>query len=457
MFSFASVWLITHYLGTEGYGGVVAIIAASQVAQIFVNWTCISLSRYGVEEFVGSGRITDSFWARTAIFLPNTLLLLVFGSLWLPILSGWLKLPPEAIWFVAAHFVASAVWLHIQYTMQASKLPRLQGVMLAVERMLIFAGLGGLILAGRLDGLTAISAYIAAPVIMTVTGLFVIRGLFSWRIRINSDSVKSLLKFSLPLIPYSLIGYFSTNYLDAIFISQYLTKSDLGIYSVAYQMNGILMQFPLLAGSLLLPLFVTLQTGGNNERVMIYMERVLPLLTFIGGLGGICAALAMKFFIPLVFGQQVDQAVIIFWILISSAVLAIPTVIGFAPYTNVISATYIASIVASVAASVNLLANYVLIPRYGLKGCAWATVLAYGAGVLVVIAIGRFRFSLRHIWTIPAFIPALTASVYASWTGDLITAFLLAIAAVFVIVLIWRKPVLDGVRILRDYRSFAAG
>ena len=34
-FSFGAVWLITRHLGSEGYGGIVAIIAASQVATGF--------------------------------------------------------------------------------------------------------------------------------------------------------------------------------------------------------------------------------------------------------------------------------------------------------------------------------------------------------------------------------------------------------------------------------------
>ena len=41
-FSFASVWLITRYLGAQGYGGIVAVIAASQVAQVLINWTSMS-------------------------------------------------------------------------------------------------------------------------------------------------------------------------------------------------------------------------------------------------------------------------------------------------------------------------------------------------------------------------------------------------------------------------------
>ncbi len=457
LFSFASVWLVTRYLGTEGYGGVVAVIAASQVVLIFVNWTGVSLTRFGVEEFVETGRITDSFWARTAILIPNTLILLVFGVLWLPLLASGLKLPHDAMWYVAAHFAATAFSLHIQNAVQAAKLPQLQGVLLAVERILIFAVLGILLAAGRLDGMTAVAAYIAAPAVVGVAGLFAIRRMFSWRISIKIESIKRLLRFSVPLIPYSLIGYFSTNYLDAIFISQYLSKSDLGVYSVSYQMNGILMQFPLLAGTLLLPMFVTLRSGAKNSRVTSYIEDLLPLLTFVGGLVGVCAGVAIRFIIPQVLGLQADQSVIIFWILMSSAVAAIPTVIGFAPYINAVSATYIASLLALVAASVNFAANYLLIPQYGLKGCAWATVISYIATLLAVVLIGHFKFSLRHRWTIPALLPTLTASGYASLTGDLLTAVILAIGVSFVIVLIWRKALADGINMLKNYRNFVAG
>lgn len=453
-FSFASVWLVTKYLGTDGYGGVVAVIAASQIAQIFVNWTGISLARYGVEEFVESGKITNSFWARSALFLPNTLILLLCGPLWLPVVAGWLKLPPGAVWFVAAHFAVSAVWLHIQQAMQAAKLPRRQGVMLAIERVLIFVGLAALVGAGRLDGMTAIAAYIAPPALMAIAGLVAIRKVFSWRMSVDTAVITKLLKFSLPLIPYSLIGYFSTNYLDAIFISQYLSRGDLGVYSVAYQINGILLQFPLLAGTLLLPLFVTLRSSGKADRVTTYMEDLLPLLTFLGGLVAICSALVLTYLIPIVFGQQAEASVIVFWILISSAVLTIPTIVGFAPFTNAVSATYVASLLALVSSLVNLGANYVLIPRYGLKGCAWATVMAYGASVLVAIIIGRVKFSLRHRWTIAAFIPVLTASAYASMTGVYLVSFVLAIGIAALVALVWHRALARGVRMLMDYRAF---
>ena len=44
LLSFAAVWLATRLLGSSGYGGVVAIVAASQaIGQLAVNWTAVSL------------------------------------------------------------------------------------------------------------------------------------------------------------------------------------------------------------------------------------------------------------------------------------------------------------------------------------------------------------------------------------------------------------------------------
>lgn len=91
-----------------------------------------------------------------------------------------------------------------------------------------------------------------------------------------------------------------------------------------------------------------------------------------------------------------------------------------------------------------LVANYLLIPRYGIKGCAWATVFAYAASVLVFMAFGHFRFSLPPL---PAFIPPLTASIYASVTDDRVTASILAFAAAVLLSFLFggnRWPMVSG-------------
>lgn len=452
-FSFASVWLMTRYLGTEGYGSVVAVIAAAQVAQIFVNWTCVALARYGIEEFVESASINKTFWARTLIFVPNMIIVLAFSFLWLPLLSGWLKLPPGDAWFVVAYFVALALWLHVQHALQGAKLPQVQGVLLTVERILVFSALLILLWFGALTYLSAMTAYIVSPLLMVVVGLFQLRRFISRRIEFDFSWLKEMMKFSLPLIPFYFVGYFSSNYLDAIFITQYLSKSDLGIYSVAYQINGIFLQFPVLANTLLLPLFVTLKTTGEIAKIKMYIQDVVPVLTLIGGLGIICAVFLTSLFLPFAFGQTASEIMPVLLVLSLSVVLAVPVLTGYIPYFNAFSASYIGTINAIATSLVNLTANFILIPPYGLKGSAWATVLSYGTGSLITLIIVSWKFKVKHKWTIPALIPAIAGTVYAAWSENLFYANLLVLILTVGIFLWYRESFTQSIALLKNYRK----
>src|SRR5262249_20653151 len=70
--AFAATWLATRVLGVGGYGGLAAILAASQITgQIVLEWSSVSLWRYGCEEFVQTGRITAAFWTRLMVLGAN--------------------------------------------------------------------------------------------------------------------------------------------------------------------------------------------------------------------------------------------------------------------------------------------------------------------------------------------------------------------------------------------------
>lgn len=454
IFSFASVWIVTRYLGTEGYGKIVAVIAAAQVAQIFTSWTGVALARYGVEEFVADGQINKSFWARSLILLPNTLLVLGLSFLWLPLLSNWLKLSPEIGWVVLAYFVVMAFWIHIQQALQGAKLPHLQGILLAIERISTFLILVSLVATDKLTYISAILAYIISPFLLSIIGLFQLRTFISWRIELDFGWLKKILKFSIPLIPFSLVGYLSTNYLDAIFISQYLSKSDLGVYSVAYQINGIFLQFAVLAGSLLMPLFVTLKTNDDVSKMNRYTEDLIPILTLLTGFFVLPVILILSFVLPFFFDQSSSEILPVLLILTLSTILAIPGLIGYIPYFNSFSATYIGMISAIISSVVNVVANFVLIPRFGLKGSAWATVLAYGTSFFVILMIVNRQFSLNNKWTIQALVPTIVGIVYYSFLDNFYMAFILVITLDAMIIFIYRKSFSKGIDLIKNYRSF---
>ncbi len=454
LFSFAGVWLATRFLGPSGYGWIVGIIAASQaIAQLTVNWTAVSVSRFGVEEFVQNGVIAKAFWTRFWTFTPNVLLVLLTSPLWLPFMSSLLKLPPQAYFLIIGNFLATSLWIHIQQALQGAKLLRLQAGLLTIERILIFAfiavaGLGGL------SSLTPYAlAYILSPLIVGAIGLWQLRTLVFPIQSLDGVLLSRMLRFSLPMLPASFVGYLSTSYLDAFFITQYLSGADLAVYAVASQLSGMALQLPLLAGSVLMPLFVTLQVDDQERRAKRFVSDVVPVLTFLWGFACASAAVMGSYILPLIFGPAFRQLDSLLWPLLTAAALVAPVLMGYAPFSSSKSVTYIAMIGAVVGALVNVFLNFLLIPPLGLLGCAWATTLAYGMNTIIVVLLVHLRLEVAKTWIMWSCVPTVFGAIYASWFGVNLRALLATIVADIILILIYRKSIVAGLGILSNYRN----
>lgn len=411
--AFASVWLITRpqYLGKEGYGGIMSVIVASQVALVFVNWTAISVIRFGIDEFVETASVARTFWTRFLILAINLVLMLALASVWYQPLAEWMRLAPSSFWLVIAHFTITAIWLHVQQGLQAAKMLRAQGMLMMVERMLTLIGLTALAAAQAIEFRTAVICYIAAPAVMLISGIFQLRTVIFSRFSFRKEDVRKVLAYSLPLFPYGLVGYFSGSYLDAVFISKFLSTADLGVYSLAIQINGIAMQVPTLANTLLLPLLVTLQAESGKERSFTYFRSTLPSLVLGWGLACTLLAFVCHLMIPMIFSSDFTPATVPIWILLSATVVWIPVAIGYSALANSTSATYIPMIAAVASSSVNVAANFMLIPRYGMIGCAVATLIAFTASVASFAVLLKRGAKMPISWTFLAFVPSVSGVV----------------------------------------------
>ncbi|MGB7207243.1 MAG: oligosaccharide flippase family protein [Pyrinomonadaceae bacterium] len=419
LFSFGAVWLITRHLGSEGYGGIIAIIAASQVAQVLVNWTSVAVVRFGVDEFIETEKIARTFWLRFLVLAANLILVAAVSSFWFPPLADWLKLTPESFWLVMTHFAVTSLWIHVQMSLQGAKLPRVQGFLMMIERLLIFAGLFALTASAWLTPSWAMICYIAAPAAALIWGIFELRRYIWSRFSVDRVFVQKFVAYSLPLLPFSLVGYFSGSYVDAIFLSKFLSTSDLGVYSVATQINGIALQLPTLANSLLLPLFVTLQRETENQRSFNYFRNVLPTLTLLWSLACTALAFVAYFAIPMVFGAEFQGASSVLWVLLAGSAIALPALLGYFPFTNAVSATYISMIGGVLAAIANVIANFLLIPKFGLIGCAYATALSYLVNVLTSALLLRVTSGLPISWNLVALLPAAACGSWFFFTENI--------------------------------------
>ena len=456
LLSFSSVWLATRYLGPAGYGGVVALITAAQIAMmVAVSWTSISVARYGCEEFVRTGQIASTFWTRLIILAPNLVLVLATAPFWLPRLAGTLHLPANSTWLVLALLLVNVWWIHIQQALQGAKLMRAQGWLLALERALIFLVLSYLALSGSISDWNVSWLYVLGPAGASLVGLIKLRKLIWPAVRVDAALLSRMLRFSIPIIPTTLIGYLSSNYLDALFITHFLSQAKLGIYSVAYQLAGLTQQLPLLAGTLLTPLFVTLQTAKRGDRTERFIREVLPFITLLWTIA--CALLATigSYMVPLVFGSKFEETAVLLWPLMAVSAFAGPWLMGYGPIVTTSSKTYLILIAATLGAIANVVLDWMLIPRFGLLGCAWGTVVASGLNLGMIFYLVHWRIVPRRTWVLQATLPIFFGAVYASLRGENIGAFALTAIVSGVIGLAHRKSIVQTVRSLGEYRRFA--
>lgn len=437
LMSFASVLLITRQIGSEGYGGIVAVIAASQIAQILVNWTAVSVAKFGVEEFIDSEKIAKTFWLRFFVLTANALILLSLAPFWLAILGGWLNVASDLYTFVLLHFGISALWIHIQMAMQGVKLIRQQGVLMMGERIVIFFSLLALTYFGNFSLHNAVLCYIAGPAAAMVIGMFLLRRYVFAKFTPDRGLIKDLIKFSAPILPYYLVGLFSTGAIDAIFISKLVSTRDLGVYAVASQVAGIALQLPTLANTLLLPFFVSLLKERRDEMLKPYFAHILPLATLSWGLLSSLMAAVASFLVPLVFGAEFLGSVVPMWILLSNSTLHIPILLGYGSLSNASSLTYIALVGAVASSIVNLTLNFLLIPVLGIEGSAWATSMLYLSSSLTFAILLRKELGIVISWTFLAIVPAFFGAFLFSF--GLGPIFALTVCILCTAALLWSK------------------
>lgn len=437
-FSFAAVWGITRYLGSEGYGGIVAIVAASQVAQVLVNWTSTAVVRFGVEEFVETQRIARTFWVRLIILLVNLAAALALAGFWWPPLASWLQLSPDVFWLVLAHFGVTALWLHAQFALQGLKLPVVQAFFQFSERFLIFLGLAGLVLAKDLTSYNVLICYIAAPAVMFSAGVWRMRKYIFHRWTVDAAFVKQMIVYSLPLAPMGLIGYFSGRDIDAVFIAQYLLKSDLGVYAVATQITGIVLQVPTLANHILVPLFISLEKEEQTHRTERYFKHILPTAVLAWGFLCTVAALSGFYVVPVVFGSEFSDSSIPLWILLAASAVNLPVLLGYAALSHAVSRTYISMFAAIFAAAANIVLNMLLIPKFGLVGCALAT-LAMTFVSMSTFALMFGRSSVASVtWLYWALLPLIAGVVSILLSEHALLSFLVS-ASLTISVAYWKR------------------
>lgn len=208
--------------------------------------------------------------------------------------------------------------------------------------------------------------------------------------KFNRSHIKYAILFGLPLVPH-LLSAFVVNISDRLFITNYLGLAETGSYTVSYQIGSIL---DLLCISINLAwapwLYSKLENFKENKPL-------LKKITTIGILAIVTVAAVLILFVPLILDIFISEK-----FKISESLIAI-IVIGFAfqgfylvfvNYLFYLKKTKEISAVTVLVAIVNLSLNFILIPKYGVIGAAYATLFSFVLKAIIITYIVNKKYPL---------------------------------------------------------------
>ncbi len=196
--------------------------------------------------------------------------------------------------------------------------------------------------------------------------------IFKWSY--TAIQIREFLKDGWPLI---LSGIATAVYMntDKIMLKELLNAKGVGEYAVASSISSVWYFVPMIISSSLFPAIVKAKKQGEN----IYLKRLqqlYDLVTWIAIIIAIFMTLFSDWLVQLLFGEAFANASGVLTIHIWTGVFIALWAVASKWFTienllqNIMYRTFIGALL-------NIVLNYMMIPKYGVEGAAWATLISY--------------------------------------------------------------------------------
>jgi O-antigen/teichoic acid export membrane protein len=249
----------------------------------------------------------------------------------------------------------------------------LEALLVIADRgLLLAAGSAALVAGYGITGL-AIAFVVARGLLLVVVFALVRRVLGPIGPTFNRAAWRDLQAMALPLGLW-LITLQAYNYIDAVILGVMRSDAEVGWYGASYRLYEGLAYAPGVLSAVLTPrLSTAFKNDPRGHRTLL--NRGLAAAVALGLLLGGLTWLVAGWVVPLFYGDVYQPGVAPLQILGAGSVFVFATWILHAGAISVnLDRRLLMTTVVGLTANVGL--NLVLIPRYGISGAAWATVLA---------------------------------------------------------------------------------
>ncbi len=384
----------TRLLGPAGYGRLAIFFMLLEMISHLLGWPNLGLVRFGREELGRDDRLSESFWARLALFgLSLAAVALVLYLLRMP-LAGYLRLAcPTYLLLLGFAAVNELIFLLRGVYQTTGAFGAFAAVTFSVRALNVVLIVLLFVLIGFPANTTRVLYAQTASIVVVAIGAALF---LPWRrlrpVALRLAAVGRMASYSWPVILTGLSALV-VNWIDLAVIKQFRSAEEVGWYAVSYQAVTVLITLQVAFVNGFLPLIVSLAVERRSGTLILYLDELLPQAAWLIG-GGCLLLAACAEAIPLALGGPYRPSVVPCQVLMAGvgfcALGALQAVLLKA--TDRVRATFL---VTAVLAALNVLLDLALVPRFGNRGAAAATTIAFALSGLLYFPIVNAISELR--------------------------------------------------------------
>lgn len=377
--------ILTAYLSPEHYGVVDIFYNTTLIITPFIGLCIVqSIGRFYFERIVLSRFVSTVLVVLLSTGLIITALSLVFNIVFENYLLVY-DIPPYLIFlaflytlFTQISEILLALW-RVSYKVAKFGIFRVSKTALDLGLSIFLITSLGYGWEGRIFPQVIIAFLFAAIALYLLYKLGYLKSL-----KANKTYLKEGLSYSVPLIFHTFGGYV-INFSDRFFILIMLSMTDVGVYSVAYQIGMVMSLIQNSFNQAWVPFFFQKLKEDTNQA-----RRKIVQITYIYIVFLIVTTLLIYFCIPLIYKylineSYVDGASLIIWVLLGFLFNGIYKIlVNFLFFDK---RTKLVAVLSMGSAVLNIVLNYYLIKFNGITGAAQATMLTFLFFLLVILYI----------------------------------------------------------------------
>lgn len=245
---------------------------------------------------------------------------------------------------------------------------------------------------------------------------------------------KKMLRFGLPLVPANLsVFVFSST--DRYFLNYFSTLHEVGLYSLGYKFGTIITILLASPITLIWPaMFLSVKDHNNAKAFYI---RALTYVVFLSLLMFLGLSLLSKEVLQIFSNKEYwDAYKVIPIIALTYALWTLPKITNVA--MGLKRKTKAAAMIFFLGAVINIGLNFVLIPKYGMMGAAYATFITYALMVAILISYNQKLIGVRYEWNRILKMAIIAALIFM--LGYFVVINNLAMSIVFKLIIIFLYP-----------------